>query len=436
MDALSVCVCEKHLCIDAPLKNKTIFVQPLLDLQMIKSTLYSWLHCRSKTLLRPALLITPGSQESHRLFVEAMKLGHVDANIGKMLIYGACGTGKSTFMDLLVANSPQSVRRSTPLAARPMSVFQCGVTKKQWAKLSPEERKALLIKVTMHCQAQLDQEEESGSGEEDLSSEVDTSHEGQTEQHHVPVNSEGQSMPSTPSTRDTQPRVQSAAPPKAPTTGRAKQVLLQPISSYDDMVSLVQQCSMSGEAITSYRKILLIDSGGQPQFHEILPVFLRRMSLYVFVFKLSDELDSKPLVEYYDPSGQLLGKPYQSAHTNLQLLQHCLRTLHTHRSSSKDKKKSSKIMIVGTHRDLEHQCKGETREEKEKELAKLLKPAFRKEAMYFDLYTEKYIFPLNAKHPESEDEALIKDIQDIVTTDCSPDPVKRASSVLCSGDSA
>ena len=147
------------------------------------------------------------------------------------------------------------------------------------------------------------------------------------------------------------------------------------------------------------------------------------MSLYVFVFKLSDELDSKPLVEYYDPIGQLLGKPYQSAHTNLQLLQHCLRTLHTHRSSSKDKKKSSKIMIVGTHRDVEHQCKGETREEKERKLTKCLKPAFRKEALYYHLSTKKYIFPLNAKNPESADKALVEKIQDIVTTECSPDPV-------------
>ena len=365
-----------------------------------------------------------GSQESHQLFNKAMKLGHVDANIGKMLIYGACGTGKSTFIDLLVANSPKSVRRSTPLATRPMTVFQCGVTKKQWTKLSPEERKALLVKVTMHYQAQLNQEEESESGEKNVSGEVHTSHEGETEQHHVHVNNEGKSTPSIPSTRDTQPRVQSVAAPKAPTMVMAKQALLQPISSYDDMVSLVQQCSITGEAITSYRKILLIDSGGQPQFHEILPVFLRRMSLYVFVFKLSDELDSKPLVEYYHPiSGELLGKPYRSAHTHLQLLQHCLRTLHTHRSSSKDKIKSSRIMIVGTHLDLEHECKGETREEKERKLMKLLKPEFRKKAVYYDLSTKKYIFPLNAKNPQSEDKILIKSIQDIVTTECSPEPV-------------
>ena len=97
-----------------------------------------------------------------------MELGFVDSYIGKMLIYGACGTGKSTFIDLLVENPAKEVRISTPLATRPMSMFQLDLTNEQhWANLSPEERKKFLAKVTMHIEAEL--EEESGSEEEDTS---------------------------------------------------------------------------------------------------------------------------------------------------------------------------------------------------------------------------------------------------------------------------
>ena len=254
--------------------------------------------------------------------------------------------------------------------------------------------------------------------------EEDNSHEEQTRDHLVPVNSEGQSTPSTTSTRDTQPRVRPVAPPTPPTTRRAKQALLESLSACDDLVDLVKECSLTGEAITTYRKILLIDSGGQPQFHEILPVFLRRMSLYVFVFRLSDELDGKPPVVYYAANGQPLGKPYQSAQTNLQLLQHCLRTLRTHRPTSEGKEVPSRIMIVGTHRDQEAQCTAETREEKERKLTKLLIPAFQEDVIYFNLDTGEFIFPMNAKEPGDEDKSLVKDIQRTVTTECNPEPVK------------
>ena len=255
-----------------------------------------------------------------------------------------------------------------------------------------------------------------------LPGEKDTPGTEQTEQHHVPVDGDKPKEIST-STRDTSPIVQSAATPTSTTAkDEKKDNILKSVSACDDLVGLVQVCSASGKVITSYRKILLIDSGGQPQFHQILPVFLRRMSLYVFVFKLSDKLDGKPAVEYYDASGKPLGKPYESAHTNQQLLQHCLRTLHTHRSSSKGK--SCRIMIVGTHRDMEDECTTEKRKEKERKLLNLLLPTFKKEVVYCKSCSKKFIFPLNAKNPESQDHALVEKIQDLVTTECSPEPVK------------
>ena len=105
---------------------------------------------------------------SRQLFRRAMKLGFVDSRIGKMLVYGACGTGKSTFMNLLVENPAKEIRTSTPLAARPMSMFQFDLTNEQhWAHLSPKQRKEFLAKVTTHIEAGL--EEENRSEGEDTS---------------------------------------------------------------------------------------------------------------------------------------------------------------------------------------------------------------------------------------------------------------------------
>ena len=196
-------------------------------------------------------------------------------------------------------------------------------------------------------------------------------------------------------------------------------------------MQLVELCSRTGETITSYHKILFTDSGGQPQFHEMLPAFLRRMNLYMFVFKLSEELATKPVVEYYSSSGEAVGTAYRSAHTNEQLLQHCLRALHTHRASSEKESKSSRIMIVGTHRDKEGECTTETRKEKNEKLASLLLPNFKDEVVYSDLSHDEFIFAVNAKDRELTDQALAKKIRDLILRKCSPKPVQVPIRYYC-----
>ena len=104
------------------------------------------------------------------MFSKYMKLGFVESCIGKMLVYGACGTGKSSFMDLMVGNSPKQIRKSTPLAVRPVAMFQLDATgKKKWAKLTEKQRKEILIKSLMSAQSQQDQEEDSSSEDEEKS---------------------------------------------------------------------------------------------------------------------------------------------------------------------------------------------------------------------------------------------------------------------------
>ena len=292
-----------------------------------------------------------GTKLSRDLLSEAMKDGHVESQISKILLYGAAGTGKSSFMDLILDNPPSKIRRSTSLAARPVTVFQVDMAHKEWAKLSPQQRKEVLVKATISKKAQTDQEGQSSSEEEDVGSDVEQagedivpgSSEANSTEHYMAskgnTEAEGSLHPVPPFT-STGPTTQGEA------TNQSEQISV--VSTYDDLVRLVDQFSETGESITSYHKLYLIDSGGQPQFHEILPVFLRRMTLYVFVFKLSEELDTKPMVEYYNHSGQSVGTPYQSSHTNQQLLEHCIRTLHTHRTSRNSQSKSSKIMVVGS----------------------------------------------------------------------------------------
>ena len=347
----------------------------------------------------------------------------MDSLINKVVLYGAAGTGKSSFMEIVVDNPPPAIRRSTPLAARPTSVFQIDSTH-SWRKLTPQQRRELLAKAIGQ-----DNGEDESSDSDSISSDEEEA-----------VNTEVLTTEGLSSTQDADPnpRLQPIAlPPTSPRVPRSstslpdRNPLLQSIAAYGDLVQLVEQCSRTGETITSYRKVIFVDSGGQPQFHEMLPVFLRRMTLYVFVFKLSEELATKPVVEYYNSKGEVVGTPYQSAQTNEQLFQHCLRTLHTHRTTSGSECKSSRIMIVGTHRDREGECTTETRTDKNKKLASLLLPAFKDEVIYSNLAENEFIFAVNAKDPQPQDKVLVRDVQHLILSDCSPNPVEVPLRYYC-----
>jgi GTPase SAR1 family protein len=349
-----------------------------------------------------------------------MKDGHVDSVINKIVLSGAAGTGKSSFMEFIIDNPPPEIRRSTPLAARPVSLFQIDMTHKKWRKLSRQERREILVQAMMSSRGRPSRKD-STSSDDDSTLNI----EEQAVNKPVLVNSEAITVEMVPN---------SDAPEAPPTTlsihSRCdspqpdKQALLKSISACDRLVQLVDQWSRTGETISTYHKIIFIDSGGQPQFHEMLPAFLRRMSLYVFVFKLSEELASKPMVEYYDSNGKMVGTPYESAETNEQLLKHCLRTLNSHRTNSDNKAKPSRIMIVGTHRDKEGECTTETRAEKNKKLASLLLPTFKDKVTYSNLTKDEFIFAVNARDPQAEDKALAKNVQHLILTECCPAPVK------------
>ena len=356
-----------------------------------------------------------------------MKQGHVKSQINKALLYGAPGTGKSSSMDLFVGNPPRQARTSTPLAARPITMIQMGITSKEWKKLHPKERKEILaraIYAQLHANdanSGEDCEASANSGESSDSDEILT-----TPEHKEARSKEDKS------TRDVHPRVHPATPSSPTSASKPKKgshskekISLPSLGTHDELTKLLDEISKSDdlEALPVFRKVKLIDSGGQPQFHEVLPVFLRRMSLYIFVFKLSEELATKPMVEYFGEDGKRVGTPYQSAQSNEQLLKHCLRTLHTHRSSPDTKGECSKIMIVGTHRDEEHLCTTETREEKNKKLEELLLPMFQEEVVYYNLAENEVIFPVNAKNPEELDKSTARDIQSVVLTKCMPDPI-------------
>ena len=99
-----------------------------------------------------------------------MKDGHLDSLINKAILYGAAGTGKSSFMELVTDNPPPDIRRSTPLASRPVSVFQMDATHGRFKKLTLLQRKEMIAKAMAKVETGQDEEEDATSDSDGISS--------------------------------------------------------------------------------------------------------------------------------------------------------------------------------------------------------------------------------------------------------------------------
>ena len=92
----------------------------------------------------------------------------------------------------------------------------------------------------------------------------------------------------------------------------------------------------------------VVDSGGQPQFHDILPLVYRSPSLHIVVVRLSDGLDTKPQVCFYEGGKNVYSLKDHLVLTNRQFI---IRMCQTAASCASSGGPIPYVMIVGTHKD-------------------------------------------------------------------------------------
>ena len=154
----------------------------------------------------------------------------------------------------------------------------------------------------------------------------------------------------------------------------------------------------------------IIDIGGQPQFLELLPRFISGMSVGIVVIDLSQDLTDYPIIYFYGENGKPVGDGVSSNLTNEQLFRLFLQMIVSQSSGNKN----VKVIIVGTHRDVEHKSK-EFRESKEGKLQEII-ASFKLErsVIYTDETHSHVIFAVNVKTPQDEDRAICRKIMDMI----------------------
>ena len=215
-----------------------------------------------------------------------------------------------------------------------------------------------------------------------------------------------------------------------------------PGDDHDDIDSLFAEFESNFHSLISEsgghqedlnHSIHLVDSGGQPQFHEVLSIFLPGLTGCIAVFKLSETLLSRGEVAFYDSKGQLSNDPYDSTYTNEQVIRHSLLALHSEAARSGAEEMPT-IVFVGTHRDLQDTC-SESLAKKNIKLhsiiTDLLPSEMQENVITHGISLGQAIFPINAKQPKTEDTAIVEKLKKVLIEKSHVQPKKLPINWQC-----
>ena len=141
----------------------------------------------------------------------------------------------------------------------------------------------------------------------------------------------------------------------------------------------------------------LMDSGGQPQFLDVLPLPVRNESLQIVVIRLDEGLEDKPKVRFYNKGEDVYTLPDHLTLSNREFIERACQIAEAQAMSGKF---VPKVMVVGTHIDkLGINCKAKLKEIN-KELTKIHQKYNR---VLIRKSKDEVIFAMNAMAPVGEE---------------------------------
>ena len=171
---------------------------------------------------------------------------------------------------------------------------------------------------------------------------------------------------------------------------------------------LAEQVEPSSE-IFDVDWMYLTDSGGQPQFLDVLPLLYRNESLHIVVTRLDEGLDDKPKVRFYNKGEDLYTFPDRLTLTNREFIERACQIAEAKAMSGKF---VPKVMVVGTHKDK----LGIDSEARLKEINKELTKIHRKyDRVLICKSEDEVIFAVNAMAPVGKErQQYTEELQDCI----------------------
>ena len=362
--------------------------------------------------------ISDNEEKPEKLLSEALKKGVVISKHVVIILVGIAGSGKSSFKRVLLELEPKDVRDSTGLAEDPLrsiSLTRCIMGDSdsiKWEFVSAEELLSMLANAIREVGSSQESSntaiKEVGLSQESSSTaikEVGSSQEFSNTSDDCTVDDS--------SAQDTDDII---------------------IDESDPLLPLISQ-SKGSRRLLDVHWVYVIDTGGQPQFLHLLPAFIKNISSCVCLVRLDQSLDEKPMIEFYE-SGKQCGKSYRSEYTNLQVVQSCVRTIHSRSCLSSENPPN--CFVVGSHLDEYEKMEEppESIEDKNKTLLTKFKSAkLEKSLIYYKISKQQdqgvvgesgemcarhdeLVYPLNCKDPKDEDKKIASKFRKSVMRHC------------------
>ena len=333
------------------------------------------------------------------------KLGYnVTVSISNVTTQGPPATGKTSVIDLAMGRPPAVDRHSTGVAEPPSCSIIVGDDKSdnvEWEELTPD-RMLDMVCETIAALAEPADEHLEPAVQHDTAAAVQ--HDIAAIQHDtaaaVPLTipsyqSHLHSLPSTSAQRSPPVASRIAAPPPAK---RRRYDFPQILSDIMQRLPVVR----GSTRLFSTRLILMSDPGGQPNYLDIFPLFVRNKCLAIYTLKLNELLHGIPEFSYC-----IQGHPIRMADTMLQysywqLLESLAKSMSSFLPSlslpSSHCRGNARFTVIGTFADRMNECVDESLEDKNTSLARSLKSY---EHLRIN-YKGKAILPINAVTSDKE----------------------------------
>ena len=258
-------------------------------------------------------------------YAEAIQLGYVILEATKLTFSGVPGSGKTTLQSLLLNETLPLKRNSTPVATKATQATIVALDQEHWHKVDRKEIMEMIV----------DQLEDKRYSKEQATddcvfneapTEINHEHNHHTQRKGVKSENRRSSL---------------------------RQRLYTILNDY-------QQRRQKGRKLRLNKMIYLVDIGGQPELQEVIPLVVRNASVNLLVLKLSDELKAKPKNEWYN-DGKCITEPEEMDITNEEYLENAAKSVFLSKPKLSIKQAISvpdkpSVVIVGTHKDREHEC--------------------------------------------------------------------------------
>ena len=357
-----------------------------------------------------------------------MKLGCIALDIDKILFFGLAGNGKTSALAVLLGLSPPDIRCSTPLMKRPITVIFMSVNKKmEWKERTQEQMQDIVAEVIRSR----DPRQQAAAQSDASQSRRSKSKLGFLKRLWM-RKAKSSSSSSQPTPEDTSSSTSAAmttpSSEDTPTDGAETEAggeldsLLSASQVDEEFLSLVNSAPSFLKPILRMRQILILDSGGQPEFLEMLSVFLNGASKFTYVFKAHESLDMRAMIQYFKDN-ELVGE-YEASLTNEEIMKQCIRTMKSLNAKNPDIP-PAKMLFLATHRDMVPAGKlPGVLESLQERMRKILLPQFKDQIIYCNKTRKDFIFTMNAAQPDDVDRECGKAIRECLSKSEGREPVK------------